>query len=231
MQSFIRAKDTYNTNTPVQKDMAKELCKMLIESDLGCFDEVLEFGCGTGEFSQMLQKNIKFKKYFLNDIYFFENPCRYEEFGIFDMNELKNHHFYTKKFDLITSNACMQWLKIDDLLENFTSMLNKNGILLFSTFGEKNFIQIKQSTNLSLDYLSLEQISKKLSTNFKVLQAKEKVVNLKFNSTLELFKHLKLSGVNALQKKFFIGKEFLKNYEKEFQNTLTYHPLFFMCQI
>ncbi|MBF7043682.1 hypothetical protein IY888_01855 [Campylobacter volucris] len=48
---------------------------------------------------------------------------------------------------------------------------------------------------------------------------------------MDLFRHLKLSGVNALGEKFFISKAYLKNYEKEFQNTLTYHPMFFLCQI
>ncbi|MCV3548783.1 malonyl-ACP O-methyltransferase BioC [Campylobacter sp. CNRCH_2013_0671h] len=230
MQTFIRAKDTYSANTPVQKDMVKELCKMLSENDLSDFKAVFEFGCGVGVFSKALQECIKFKHYFLNDIYPFENPCKFDEFGVFDMNELKNHHFYTKKFDLIASNACMQWLKIDELLENFANMLNKNGILLFSTFGEKNFTQIKQSTNLSLEYLTLEQIRQKLSKNFKIIKAKEELKELKFDDTLELFRHLKLSGVNALSEKFFIGKAFLKNYEKEFQNTLTYHPLFFLVR-
>ncbi|WP_161593890.1 malonyl-ACP O-methyltransferase BioC [Campylobacter armoricus] len=229
MQTFIRAKDTYSANTPVQKDMAKELCKMLSESDLSDFEEVFEFGCGVGVFSKALQESIKFKHYFLNDIYPFENPCKFDEFGVFDMNELKNHHFYTKKFDLIASNACMQWINIDNALNNFANMLNKNGILLFSTFGEKNFAQIKQSTNLSLDYFNLEQISQKLSKKFKIIKAKEDLINLKFDQTLDLFRHLKLSGVNALCDKFFISKTFLKNYEKEFQNTLTYHPIYFLC--
>ncbi|WP_161593804.1 malonyl-ACP O-methyltransferase BioC [Campylobacter armoricus] len=229
MQTFIRAKDTYSANTPVQKDMAKELCKMLSENDLSDFEAVFEFGCGVGVFSKALQECIKFKHYFLNDIYPFENPCKFDEFGVFDMNELKNHHFYTKKFDLIASNACMQWINIDNALNNFANMLNKNGILLFSTFGEKNFAQIKQSTNLSLDYFNLEQISQKLSKKFKIIKAKEDLINLKFDQTLDLFRHLKLSGVNALGDKFFISKTFLKNYEKEFQNTLTYHPIYFLC--
>ncbi|WP_161593959.1 malonyl-ACP O-methyltransferase BioC [Campylobacter armoricus] len=229
MQTFIRAKDTYSANTPVQKDMAKELCKMLSENDFRDFEAVFEFGCGVGDFSKALQESIKFKHYFLNDIYPFENPCKFDEFGVFDMNELKNHHFYTKKFDLIASNACMQWINIDNALNNFANMLNKNGILLFSTFGEKNFAQIKQSTNLSLDYFNLEQISQKLSKKFKIIKAKEDLINLKFDQTLDLFRHLKLSGVNALGDKFFISKTFLKNYEKEFQNTLTYHPIYFLC--
>lgn len=230
MQTFIKAKNTYSANTPVQKFMAKELCKMLIEYEYSCFNEVFEFGCGVGVFSQILQENIQFKKYFLNDYFYFENPCKYDEFGVFDMNELKSHHFYKKKFDLIASNACMQWLNIDNALDNLANMLNKNGILLFSTFGEKNFTQIKQSTNLSLDYFNLEQIWQKLSKKFKIIKAKEDLINLKFDQTLDLFRHLKLSGVNALGEKFFISKAFLKNYEKEFQNTLTYHPMFFLCQ-
>lgn len=211
--------------------MAKELCKMLIEYECSCFNKVFEFGCGVGVFSQILQENIQFKKYFLNDCFYFDNPCKYDEFGVFDMNELKSHHFYNKNFDLIASNACMQWLNIDNALDNLVNMLNKNGILLFSTFGEKNFTQIKQSINLSLDYFNLEQICQKLSKKFKIIKAKEDLINLKFDQTLDLFRHLKLSGVNALGEKFFISKAFLKNYEKEFQNTLTYHPMFFLCQI
>lgn len=228
--NFLKAKNTYIKNAFIQKQMAKNLTNMLLKNNLTSFDKVFEFGCGLGIFSEILQEKINFKKYFLNDFYKFDVVCKYNEFEIFDMNELKNHHFYDKKFDLIASNACVQWLDFDLLIENIFFILEKNGYFLFSTFGEKNFIQIKQSANLSLNYLNLEQIKEKLSKKFKILQIKEEILNIKFESSLDVFRHLKFSGVNSLNNKFFISKEFLKKYEKDFENTLTYNPIFILCK-
>ncbi|MCH5336611.1 MAG: hypothetical protein J1D99_04240 [Campylobacter sp.] len=45
------------------------------------------------------------------------------------------------------------WARV---LPSLTQMLNENGVLLFSSFGERNFEQIDKSTGYSLKYLTLE---------------------------------------------------------------------------
>ncbi|HEA8248685.1 TPA: malonyl-[acyl-carrier protein] O-methyltransferase BioC, partial [Campylobacter coli] len=71
---------------------------------------------------------------------------------IFDMNTLATQNLSKQKFDLITSNASLQWLDLKQVLPTLANMLNKKGILLLSTFGEMNLKEIKQSTSLGLKY-------------------------------------------------------------------------------
>ncbi len=224
--NFLKAKETYAKNALVQDLMAKKLCEKLQLLGLLDFKRVFEFGCAQGEFGKKLRKILRFKDYVSNDIFDYAADFKVE---IFDMNELSKHFLSTQKFDLIASNACLQWLDLHKVLPSLVNMLKPNGVFLCSTFGKQNFEQITKSTGLSLKYLSLKEYEKILQKNFEILELSEEFIRLEFPSTLELFRHLKLSGVNSLGK-FFLGKNFLKNYEKEFQNRLTYHPIYIICQ-
>ena len=59
--NFLKAKDSYKFAAKVQDMMGKSLCELLKTHRLKEFERVFEFGCGTGEFSQKLQKNMKLK--------------------------------------------------------------------------------------------------------------------------------------------------------------------------
>lgn len=207
--------------------MGDKLCKKLEKLGLLDFEQVFEFGCAQGEFSKKLQKILRFKNYVSNDIIDYGTNFKVE---VFDMNELSKHFLSTQKFDLIASNACLQWLNLGKVLPSLTQMLNENGVLLFSSFGERNFEQIAKSTGYSLKYLTLEDLKKLFEKDFELLELSEEFINLEFSSALELFRHLKLCGVNSLGK-FFLGKEFLKNFERDFKNSLTYHPIYIICKI
>ena len=57
----------------------------------------------------------------------------------------------------------------------------------------------------------------------------KKKYELKFDNSLDILKHLKATGVNAIKKNNFSIKELkekLKLYELKYQNKLTYNPLY-----
>ncbi|KAA6226476.1 MULTISPECIES: methyltransferase domain-containing protein [unclassified Campylobacter] len=223
--NFLKAKKSYETNAIVQAKMADLLCELLQKNNLLNFDNVFEFGAGQGEFSKKIQKIIKFKRYIKNDCLDYGLKDAY----IFDMNDIKSSPLSKQKFDLITSNACLQWLNIEKILPTLTTMLNKNGLLLLSSFGKKNLEQIKLSTNLGLKYLSLKEYEILLKKNFDLLNLSEKKFELEFDSALSVFRHLKLNGTNSFGP-FFLSKKFLKDYEKRFKNKLSYHCIFILCK-
>lgn len=224
--NFLKAKTSYAKNALVQNFMGDKLCRKLENLGLLDFERVFEFGCAQGEFSEKLQKILHFKHYVRNDIVDYGSNFEVE---LFDMNELSKHFLSTQKFDLIASNACLQWLNLGRVLPSLTQMLNERGVFLFSSFGEKNFEQITQSTGYSLKYLALDDLKKLFEENFELLELSEEFITLEFSSPLELFRHLKLCGVNSLGS-FFLGKEFLKKFEQDFKNSLTYHPIYIICR-
>ncbi|EAJ2562545.1 malonyl-ACP O-methyltransferase, partial [Campylobacter jejuni] len=201
-------------------------CEILKDLKISHFEKVFEFGCGRGELSKKLQNFITFDEYLKNDILDFKENSN---ILIFDMNEIAKQDLSKEKFDLIVSNATLQWLDLKRILPSLRDMLNQNGILLLSTFAEQNLKEIKQSTGFGLNYFSLNELEQNFKVYFNEVKITQELVELSFDNALDVFRHLKLSGVNSLG--FYpLNKGFLKEFEEKFQNKLTYHPVFILCK-
>ncbi|EOI5493909.1 malonyl-ACP O-methyltransferase, partial [Campylobacter jejuni] len=203
-----------------------KLCEILKNLRISHFEKVFEFGCGRGELSKKLQNFITFDEYLKNDILDFKENS---SILIFDMNEIAKQDLSKEKFDLIVSNATLQWLDLKRIIPSLRDMLNQNGILLLSTFAEQNLKEIKQSTGFCLNYFSLNELEQIFKVYFNEVKITQELIKLSFDNALDVFRHLKLSGVNSLG--FYpLNKGFLKEFEEKFQNKLTYHPVFILCK-
>lgn len=223
--NFLKAKD-YEKHAKVQDFMGLKLCEILKNLRISHFEKVFEFGCGRGELSKKLQNFITFNEYLKNDILNFKENSN---ILIFDMNEIAKQDLSKEKFDLIVSNATLQWLDLKRIILSLRDMLNQNGILLLSTFAEQNLKEIKQSTGFGLNYFSLNELEQIFKVYFNEVKITQELVELSFDNALDVFRHLKLSGVNSLG--FYpLNKGFLKEFEEKFQNKLTYHPVFILCK-
>lgn len=223
--NFLKAKD-YEKHAKVQDFMGLKLCEILKDLKISHFEKVFEFGCGRGESSKKLQNFITFDEYLKNDILDFKENSN---ILIFDMNEISKQDLSKEKFDLIVSNATLQWLDLKRILPSLRDMLNQNGILLLSTFAEQNLKEIKQSTGFGLNYFSLNELEQIFKVYFNEVKITQELIKLSFDNALDVFRHLKLSGVNSLG--FYpLNKGFLKEFEEKFQNKLTYHPVFILCK-
>lgn len=223
--NFLKAKD-YEKHAKVQDFMGLKLCEILKDLKISHFEKVFEFGCGRGELSKKLQNFITFDEYLKNDILDFKENS---SILIFDMNEISKQDLSKEKFDLIVSNATLQWLDLKQIIPSLRDMLNQNGILLLSTFAKQNLKEIKQSTGFGLNYFSLNELEQIFKIYFNEVKITQELVELSFDNALDVFRHLKLSGVNSLG--FYpLNKGFLKEFEEKFQNKLTYHPVFILCK-
>ncbi|EHU1048663.1 malonyl-ACP O-methyltransferase BioC [Campylobacter jejuni] len=223
--NFLKAKD-YEKHAKVQDFMGLKLCEILKNLRISHFEKVFEFGCGRGELSKKLQNFITFDEYLKNDILDFKENSN---ILIFDMNEISKQDLSKEKFDLIVSNATLQWLDLKQIIPSLRDMLNQNGILLLSTFAKQNLKEIKQSTGFGLNYFSLNELEQIFKIYFNEVKITQELVELSFDNALDVFRHLKLSGVNSLG--FYpLNKGFLKEFEEKFQNKLTYHPVFILCK-
>ncbi|EAI2110950.1 malonyl-[acyl-carrier protein] O-methyltransferase BioC [Campylobacter jejuni] len=223
--NFLKAKD-YEKHAKVQDFMGLKLCEILKDLKISHFEKVFEFGCGRGELSKKLKNFITFDEYLKNDILDFKENSN---ILIFDMNEISKQDLSKEKFDLIVSNATLQWLDLKQIIPSLRDMLNQNGILLLSTFAKQNLKEIKQSTGFGLNYFSLNELEQIFKIYFNEVKITQELVELSFDNALDVFRHLKLSGVNSLG--FYpLNKGFLKEFEEKFQNKLTYHPVFILCK-
>ncbi|HBG2718845.1 TPA: malonyl-ACP O-methyltransferase, partial [Campylobacter jejuni] len=192
--NFLKAKD-YEKHAKVQDFMGLKLCEILKDLKISHFEKVFEFGCGRGELSKKLQNFITFDEYLKNDILDFKENSN---ILIFDMNEISKQDLSKEKFDLIVSNATLQWLDLKQIIPSLRDMLNQNGILLLSTFAKQNLKEIKQSTGFGLNYFSLNELEQIFKIYFNEVKITQELVELSFDNALDVFRHLKLSGVNSL---------------------------------
>ena len=234
---FSKAASTYDTQATVQLEMASLLLKKLLsyQKDNTAFNQILEIGCGTGQLSSMLMESLDFKKLVLND--FSEDmllSCQKKFDGTNKSNLIDYMHADAEKLkkvvsllyqsdldnkdDLIISNACFQWFKdLKKALNNFKSLLTADGIIAFTTFGEGNFKELKQSSSFGLDYLSRLQIETILQELDLEYSFEEKVTTSYFADIKAMLKSFKQTGVSGLSHQIWTKQklfDFTKAYEE-----------------
>ncbi|MCX2717102.1 malonyl-ACP O-methyltransferase BioC [Helicobacter sp. MIT 21-1697] len=234
--SFHKARYTYNQNSPIQHTMRLHLLDLLKKhTNRKSFDSIFEFGAGMGELTALVSKSFDFQHYITNDLYPYDISAALHNERIshlaFNMAQLPAHPLSKNQFELIISNACLQWLDCASILTALKSMIAYGGILALSSFGQNNMHEIREITGVGLQYESLETIRALLEKDFEILALESTYHHLHFDSALEVFRHLKLSGVNAfgINKPFVLTKTMLKNYTQKFNNTLTYEPLYILA--
>ena len=198
------------------------------------FDKILELGSGTGILTQEIIQNFKFKKYLANDFVtkskkFIDKIYPENIFICGNAQKIRPNC----KVNLVISNAMFQWFRSIDT-SHFAGMLEKGGILAFTTFSPQNFKEIRDITGLSLKYKTTEELKKELENNFEILYIEEYTETIKFQTALELLAHMKNTGVNSLSQTkwaFKEVKEFCDIFTKKYPEiTLTYAPIMVVCR-
>ena len=227
---FAKNLNTYNDNAKIQKIMAETLVSLSARKD---YDRILEIGCGTGLLTEKVLKNFTFKTYTANDIVadckeYIDKLSDRINFVHADIEKIIRNS--THKYDLIISNATFQWIEnFEEFLLSLLSKLKPGGTLLFSTFGPENFREIFYITGKTLAYKSCDEY-KSILDNFNHYIEEETHV-LAFKSAKDVLKHLKYTGVNALDSNSWTKADMLK-FETGYSTicstspTLTYNPLY-----
>lgn len=224
---FSRNLKTYKDNSIVQSKMADRLVGMI-----NCQPKnILELGCGSGLLTEKLIKKFNTTTYDAIDIV--EDCEKYiKEISPninFYHSDIETFNFQNK-YDLIISNAVFQW--VEDLplfIEGLKKCLNPNGILLFSTFGTDNLLEISKLTGEGLKYIAIQELKSLLHPQ----EIYEDKISLNFDTPKDVLKHLKYTGVNAISNNHWTKSD-LKEFENGYKTLcpngikLTYNPIYVM---
>ena len=173
----------------------------------GSLDSVLELGCGSGMLSTLLQKQISANYWLFNDLCDVRTLLTEKLIQPFDFycGDAENFPFQ-RRFDLIASASAVQWFhQPDAFIAHCKTGLKTNGLLAVATFGEDNLKEVRQITNIGLNYPTLSQWQNWLANDFELLWCEDFNVILDFDTPLDVLKHLKYTGVTATNQK--IGQE------------------------
>lgn len=232
---FKKSVETYDSSAIIQKEMANLLIDKILSNCSKEFSKVFEFGVGTGFLSKNILNEIKFEEYYANDIieeseFCIKNIINSAKFLPGDIEKID----IEEKFDLVLSNAVMQWISdVDELLLKIRKNLNDNGYFAFTTFGEQNFKEIKETTGVSLNYLKTETLKEKCDCEFEIVYFEENIQTLCFDTPLEVLKHIKYSGTNGIKAQNWTTKK-LKDFDEFYRKSfsvgekvmLTYNPIY-----
>ncbi|MFI3240829.1 MAG: methyltransferase domain-containing protein [Bacteroidales bacterium] len=235
-RKFGRVVSSYGQAAVMQQLIAKRLFGML-HGD--CYNRVLEIGCGSGFLTKLWSENIAFTSATINDI----NESWQQGIAAIMAEKMESWDFiaedaedteFGEEFDLILSSNTIQWFNNPaTFIKRMYDKLATGGVLLISSFGVDNFKEIREVSGSGLRYYSSGELVSKLPMGCVTDMATE-CVEMDFESVNDLLKHLKSTGVNAVDATIKSRGElqrFIEEYTTKFscetgKVRLTYNPLY-----
>ena len=239
---FKRCIKTYDKNAIIQKDIAKFLLEVLKKNiDLVLLKNIFEIGAGSGFLTKELIKILHSgTEYNINDLVE-DYSLLYDEMNYNFVKYMGDAEIieYPKNLDLIISSNSLQWINDkENILNKFSGAIKKGGYLAFSTFSTENLKEIRNITGKGLKYFKKETVEKLLLKKFDLLYIEEKVIELIFDTPMQVLIHLKSTGVNRISDNFWKKSDldnFCKEYRKRYSTKdgkvkLTYNPMWFLAR-
>lgn len=239
---FSKATETYDQYAQAQHLICERLVKILTQYTNARFKRILEIGCGSGNFTRLLKQECQIGEWILNDLC--ESwqgniqqlfPYAQPNFLVGDAEKME----FPGRFDLIASASAIQWMKdLPLFFEKIAMHLSPKGTFIFNTFLPGNLSEIKELTGIGLNYPKENLVVKWLEHDFDIIHVESEPILLKFNSPLEVLRHLKYTGVNATSNSGWTREKqaiFCKEYTQRFitedgKFTLSYQPLYILAK-
>lgn len=260
-ERFAKARGTYSRAAQAQRQVAEKMIRLLQElpqpqsprqelpqprPSLQGIAQVVEIGCGTGLYTELLLQTLHPTRMLINDLCAEMEPGidsllqRYgegveAEFVAGDAEELP----LPPGSHLITSCSTVQWfIQPQQFVARASQALVADGLLALSTFGGDNLSEIRSLTGHGLSYPTLEEWHAMMPPSLQMVHAEEERVTLWFSSPTEVLHHLRETGVSGTEKRIWTRSrlnQFCQDYTQRFADKagrvpLTYHPIYLIAK-
>lgn len=238
---FRRSMGSYEEQAVAQRRIAEWLADLTREHVEEVPARVLEIGCGTGLLTGMIGRRYPRAELWVNDLV--EELCvgTAERYGIpadhclpGDAEGIR----FPEALDLVVSASTFQWFTdLAGMTRRLGACLRDGGLLVFSTFGERNMQEVRAVAGRGLAYPTLQETERLLAPCFDVVYAGEDCHVMEFAEPLDVLRHLKRTGVNGTGGREAWTRGRLRAFADEYRRfevngrvPLTYHPLYFVCR-
>ncbi|OIP99952.1 MAG: malonyl-[acyl-carrier protein] O-methyltransferase BioC [Zetaproteobacteria bacterium CG2_30_46_52] len=214
-RSFSGATSHYDTHAELQREIGRRLLGHLNFTKIEP-KAILDIGCGTGFFTRLLAEKYKKSNIYAVDL---SEPMVKHTKAHHERRwpwQGKHHHaacdaialpFQDASFDLVTSNLAMQWVPdVERMMKEMRRVLKPGGLILFSTFGRRTLIELKQTlasinaerTNSVLSFPDVMSLGNSLSTVAVEMPVTDAdLFTLTYPDTMSLVRELKGIGASA----------------------------------
>lgn len=202
IEQFSRFAHHYNEHNVIQAKVAKALVSTVPDIE---YKNILDIGCGSGEvFKNLQQHNISFKKFTALD----SSPSMLDihpthakitkihaDFNSKDfLNTLPTQHY-----DILLSSSALQWS--DNLEFTLEKLSTLSKILHTAIFTSGTFKTLHQIADITSPIYTSEAVQQNILKYYSDVTFTVHHYTLEFDSTREMFRYIKKSGVSGGEKK------------------------------
>lgn len=205
--NFSKYAACYDDYSDVQKTVGEELISTLKGQH---FKRILDIGCGTGTYTLLLRQTfpnasitaVDICEEMIHKAMSKLNDCKIK-FVTADAETMS----LNESCDLITSNACFQWLEnFQSDMANYNNLLAEDGTILFSMFGPSTFHQLSKSLAqfyrqdihiASQSFIDRDTLTAVLANSFNCVSITEQTFDKRYDSLLHLLKTIKYTGTKG----------------------------------
>ncbi|MDD4178629.1 MAG: malonyl-ACP O-methyltransferase BioC [Candidatus Margulisbacteria bacterium] len=194
-QNFSRSAPEYEKHAVLQKQLADDLLIRLPNLNP---TSILDLGCGTGYLTRRLAALFPKAEVIGIDIapgMIEEAQSRKEQQNLkYEVGDGEMPFFAENHFDLVVSNASLQWMEMEKALKSVARVMADKGIFAFNTFGARTLYEMRESGFRVNDFVPLKNIKKLAAKDFTIEQLESRLVTQSFPGTRGLLLHLKAIG-------------------------------------
>jgi malonyl-CoA O-methyltransferase len=236
IRDFSRAARNYDIHAILQRKVSDRLFN-IIKSDKqlstmpNSFGNILDIGCGTGYFHELLRKSKIYAPLWQTDIS--QEMCKIAalyssppEYGATYTSVCDMHHlpFADKAFSTIFSSMAMQWSEnLHEVFLEAKRVLTKNGRFFFSIVGDGSLQELKKTFTQAgfsppvHDFLSLNDVKEKLITSgFREIEISDQTIIMHYENIQNMLREIKNIGASykSSQAKGLRGRGYFLQLEK-----------------